>query len=64
MMGTHRLCALELFKGNKGGIKENCKVEVLTNTILPQTINISDGVSTLATQSQFDSWLKNCLVVP
>lgn len=48
--GNHRLCVLELFKDNKERIKENCQVEILTNTVLPQTISISDGVWAVAAQ--------------
>lgn len=32
--GDRKLCVLELFKGNKEGIKENCQVEVLSSTVL------------------------------
>lgn len=45
---------LELFKGYKVGIKETCEVEILTNTVLPQPIGVSDEVWSVVTQIQID----------
>lgn len=43
---------LELFKGDKVEIKENCQVEILANTVLPHAIGISDGVWAVAARSR------------
>ena len=45
---------LELFKGDKGGIKRNCQVEILADVVLPQAISISDGVWAVATQKEVE----------
>lgn len=50
-MGNHRLCELELFRGDKEGIKD--QVKVLVNTVLPQAI-IYHVVLAVATQSQMN----------
>ena len=42
--GSHWLCVIELFKGDKKGIKEGCQKEVLTDTILHQSVGITDGI--------------------
>ena len=36
MKGNHRVCVLELFKGDKDEIKNHCQEEALTNTWLPK----------------------------
>lgn len=42
--GNRHLSVIELFKGNREGIKKSCQIEIITNTVLPQGISISDGV--------------------
>ena len=43
---------LELFKGDKGGIKRNCQVEILADMVLLQTISISDRAWAVATHRE------------
>ena len=52
--GSHKLCILELFKGDKGGIKRTCQVEILANIMLPRAISVSDGVWAVATQREIE----------
>ena len=52
--GNYNLCALELFKGDKGGIRRNCQVEFLADVVSPQAISISDGVWAVTTQREID----------
>ena len=52
--GNYNLCVLELFKGDKGGIRRYCRVEILADVILPQAISICDGVWAVATQREID----------
>ena len=52
--GNYNLCVLKLFKGDKGGIRRNCQVEILADVVLPQAISISDGVWAVATQREID----------
>ena len=32
---SYNLCVLELFKGDKGGIRRYCQVEILADVVLP-----------------------------
>lgn len=48
-----RLILTSIYR-DKDGIKKNCQVEVLTDTMLPQDINISDGIWAVATQSEIE----------
>ena len=50
--GSHELCVLELFKGDKNGIKKNCQVEILANMVLPKAVNIADGIWAVAIQCE------------
>ena len=52
--GNYNLCVLELFKGDKEGIRRYCRVEILADVVLPQAISISDGVWAVATQREID----------
>lgn len=52
--GNHKLCVLELFRGDNKRIRESCQVEILTDAVLPQAISISDGVWAVATQRPID----------
>lgn len=40
--GNHKIRALDLFEDNGEEIKRNCEEEMLTKTILPQVIGVSD----------------------
>ena len=52
MTGSHKVCMLELFNRDKGGIKRNCQAEVLANIALPKAISLSNRVWALATQKE------------
>ena len=45
---NHRLCVFKLFRGDKKRIEDSC--QILTNTVLPQFIRISDKIWVVATQ--------------
>lgn len=54
MADNYELCVLELFKGDKEGIRRNCQVEILADVVLPQAISVSDGVWAVATQGEIE----------
>ena len=54
VVGNHRLCVFELFRGDKKKIEDSCQIVVLTDSVLPQAICISDGIWTVATNMGLD----------
>ena len=52
MVDNYRLYEHKLFMVVKDGIKNDCQVEALTNTVLPQAIIVIDGVWAVTTQRE------------
>lgn len=40
----HKLCVVELFKGNMNAIRERCNIEIATEKILRQAVYLFDGI--------------------
>ena len=46
------LCMLELFRDNKNGVKKNCQVKILVDSILPKAVSQTDGIWAVATKTE------------
>lgn len=47
MTNEHKLCVVELFKGNMNAIGERCNVEIATEKILRRAVYLSNGICTI-----------------